>query len=203
MAPPHLINLAGQVEGVHHLFAGRVSVTVDHPHHRANPVIERTCRAISLQFVVLDEVETGFGQNAYKLCSLISIETHTGLYNRADQRPMRHAAQVPCTGDPKLWPRIGRSKVVWQAKIQYAQTGKLLQLKQISGKRGHQIWQRRPDVIHRPGQGNAGLDDCLAHDRARQAGGIDSADHFKRLDPCGSARFEFGGFARHRNEGAR
>ena len=55
---PHLVDLAGEVEGEHDLLARSARrARFDHPHHRPHPLVERAMRAVGLQFVVLDEID--------------------------------------------------------------------------------------------------------------------------------------------------
>ena len=62
MAVAHLIDFAGEVEGIHDLFARSVGVIIDDAHHGPGPFVKRAMRAIRLKFVVLDEVDAGFAQ---------------------------------------------------------------------------------------------------------------------------------------------
>src|SRR5690606_23772166 len=48
MSAAHLVDLAGYVEGEHHLFAGAGGVVVDDAHDRLDPFVERAVRAVGL-----------------------------------------------------------------------------------------------------------------------------------------------------------
>ena len=62
VAPPHLVEIAGDVEGEHHRLAGPVGVAIDHRHHGASPRLERAVRPVGLQLVVLHEVDAALGE---------------------------------------------------------------------------------------------------------------------------------------------
>ena len=45
VTPAHLVEVAGEVEGEHHLLAGSVGMVVDDAHHGPHAVVERAVRA--------------------------------------------------------------------------------------------------------------------------------------------------------------
>ena len=60
----HVIDFAGDIGGVHHLLSGALGVPRMHAHHRLQAFGERAMRSVALQFVVLDEIDSAFGQRA-------------------------------------------------------------------------------------------------------------------------------------------
>ena len=53
----HVVDVAADVEGVHRLLAGFIGGAVDLPHRGLHAFLEGGVRRISVQFIVLDEVE--------------------------------------------------------------------------------------------------------------------------------------------------
>ena len=109
VTPAHLVELAGQVEGEHHLLAGAVRMVVDDAHHGADALVEGAVGAVRLQLVVLDEVDPGFAERAWPWPrSSSGAETDARLDDGADQRAGRRtpaSRRVPSM--PKLRAGIG------------------------------------------------------------------------------------------------
>lgn len=203
----HLVDLAGQVEGEHHLLSGALGMIVDDAHHRAGAGLERAGGAVGLQLVVLDEVDAGLAEGGDQGGGLPGIEADAGLDDGADQRPPLDAGKPPRAGDAEAHAGIGGGEARGQPQVEQAQAGELAQFEEIAGHGRDEIGQRRAEIVHRPGKGDGGA----AEDRRRRAargsgagqgGRADRFQDIEPLDPCRGARLEFGGFAGHRHEGA-
>jgi hypothetical protein len=57
VAMAHLIKIAGEIEGIHHLLARAVRMIIDDAHDGAGSLVKWAMRPIGLQFVILDEVD--------------------------------------------------------------------------------------------------------------------------------------------------
>ena len=51
--------------------AAPIGVSVDHPHQRIDSRIERRMRWVGHQFVVFDEVDSGFGKLLNEICGVL------------------------------------------------------------------------------------------------------------------------------------
>ena len=67
MTAEHLVEVAGDVGGVHYLLASLVGVAVDDVHDCGDTLIEGAVRAVGLQLVIFDEVDAGFDES-FDLC---------------------------------------------------------------------------------------------------------------------------------------
>src|SRR6266508_4642594 len=65
--PQHLVDLSGDVAGVHHLSPIPVGVPVDDPHHGVEALLEWAVRAVGLQFIILDEVDAATCKSIHHL----------------------------------------------------------------------------------------------------------------------------------------
>ena len=150
VAVAHLIEIAGEVEGDHHFLAGAVCMIVDHLHYRTGPLVERADRAIGIQFVVLDEVDAGFGEAANQGRRFLGAEPDARLDDRAYQRPAVDIGETPGSFYPETGTRIGRRKGSRKAEIDEAKAGELPELEEIAGDGRHQVGERRTEIVERP-----------------------------------------------------
>ena len=104
MAAPHLVELAGEVEGVHRLLAGPVGMIVDDAHHGSYALVERAVRAVRLQLVVLDEVDPGLAEVLDHGGGRLGVEADARLDDGADQRPAVNVGEPARALDPEAGP---------------------------------------------------------------------------------------------------
>ena len=114
---------------------------VDDAHHGTHALLERTQRAVRLQFVVLDEIDAARTQHIHKLGRLLGREADRGLDDRADQRPSVHPSKLAGAVDAEFGAGISARKGVWQPNIENAQTRELFEFEQIAGDSRHQVGQ--------------------------------------------------------------
>lgn len=62
VAPQHLVDLAGQIEGDHDLSAASRLMAPDDVEHPPRPLVERAGRPVRLELVVLDEIDAAFAE---------------------------------------------------------------------------------------------------------------------------------------------
>ena len=55
----HHVNFVGDIEGIHHLAPCLLRGFVQNVHHQFGAVVKRTCGAVPLQLVILDEIDAG------------------------------------------------------------------------------------------------------------------------------------------------
>src|SRR5689334_21464796 len=60
LAMKHFIDFTGEIERHHRLLAHALGMSVHGVHHRLNALLEWTVRAVCLQFIILDEVDSCF-----------------------------------------------------------------------------------------------------------------------------------------------
>ncbi len=176
---------------------------VDHLHHGTRPLVERADRAIGIQFIVLDKVDAGFGENPNETGGLVRVETDTGLDDRADQGSAMDISEAPGSFDPEAGPRIGLCKGGGEAQIDEAKAGELPELEEIAGDGRHQVGERRPEIVERPRDGDAGdYPPAAAVRRAgtREGRGLGFSHDLEPFDTGGGARLQFRRLARHGNE---
>ena len=123
---------------------------VDHAHDLFDTAVERTGRAIRLQFVVLDEVDAGAAQLIDKVGRLLRTQTDARLDDRPDQRPSFDTGKLSRSGNAEARPRIRITEFRRQADVEQAQAGHRLQFEQIARDRSEQVRQRRSQRIERP-----------------------------------------------------
>src|SRR6516165_2735331 len=150
VAATHLLEIAGQIEGVHDFLAGALCVIVDHTHDGFDAPVKGTSRAVRLQFVVLDKVDSGMAELADESCSLFRTEPNTRLDDRTDQWPSLHSGEAPRSTNAKARPRIGRSELLWQADVEKAQASYRIEFEEIARNRCQQVRQRRSERVERP-----------------------------------------------------
>src|SRR6476646_10774851 len=154
--PAHLVEIAGQVEGIHDFLAGSFGMTVDDRHNGLNTEIKRTVRTVRLKFVVLYEINAGTTEIVDESRRLGGTQADTWFDNGPDQRPSLNTCQAPRSRDPKSRPRIGLRKFDRQPDIKKAQARDWFQLKQVASYRSEQVRQRGAKGIKRPRQGDVG-----------------------------------------------
>src|SRR6516162_4040785 len=125
----HLVELAGQIEGVHDLPSRPLSMIVDHAHDGFDAPVKRTGRAIRLQFIVLDKVNASTAKIADDSCRLLWTEADARFDDRTDQRPFLHPGKAPCSRDAKSRSGIDRSELARQTDVEQAQPGHRFQFK--------------------------------------------------------------------------
>src|SRR6478609_3133885 len=106
VAPAHLVEIAGQVEGVHDFPARALGVIIDHPHHGFDTPVERTGRTVRLQFVILDEIDSCAAELIDQRSRFFRPEPDAGLDDGPDQRPALYAGKPARTLDAETRPRI-------------------------------------------------------------------------------------------------
>src|ERR1700726_2204583 len=156
MPVPHLVEVACQIEGEHHLLTGAQCVVVNHPHDGFDALVEWARRTVRLQFVVLDKINAGAAEVIDESCRLGRTQANAWLDDGPDQRPSLNAGKAARPSDAELRPRIGLRKFRWQADIEKTQSCNRLELEQIAGDRSQQVRQRRTERIEWPRQSDAG-----------------------------------------------
>ena len=159
VAPAHLVDLAGDVEGEHELPcpSGRRTRSMTAITARARSSNGQD-GAVALQLVVLDEVEPGArrARPRARPWPPASSPTEGLTMVPISGRPSTPASRrVPST--PNCGPGFGVGERLRQPQVEEAQPGELLQLEEVAGHGGDQVRQRRPHVVDRPGQGDAPL----------------------------------------------
>ena len=91
MPASHLVEIAGEVEGEHHLLSCAQGMIVDHAHDGFDALVERARRTVRLQLVVFDEIDAGAAEVVDQRRSVLGTEADTRLDDGADQRPPLHA----------------------------------------------------------------------------------------------------------------
>lgn len=96
-------------------------------------------RAVGLQLVIFDEINAGLRERAYKVCSFLGRETDAWFDDRADDRPFVDAAELPGASHSELRTGIAIQESRRERNIEKLQTGKWLQLEEITGYRAHHV----------------------------------------------------------------
>ena len=122
MAAAHLIEIAGEVEGIHHLLARSVGVIIDDAHHGPGPLVERAMRSVRLKLVVLDEVDAGFAQGLGQGGGLVGPEADARLDDGADQRKVSDTGEAPRSRNPEFRAGICLRERSGQADVEEAQS---------------------------------------------------------------------------------
>src|SRR5437667_28169 len=82
----------------------------------APPQVEWAMGAVRLQFVVLDEIDTGVAQGGDQIRGLRRIKTDARLDDGADQRPVADVRQPAGSGDPEFRAAVARGESGRQAQ---------------------------------------------------------------------------------------
>jgi hypothetical protein len=130
---PHLVDLAGQVEGIHDLLPVRsawssmtaITARARSAKGQAGP---SACNSSSLM-----KSMPALHSTATRSAVSCGENPDRRLDDRADQRSARHAAERPCARHAEGWSGIGCGKGGRQPDVQQAQTGKGLQLEKVAG----------------------------------------------------------------------
>ncbi len=202
----HLVELAGKVEGVHHLPAGPVRMIVDDAHHGADALVERAVGAVRLQLVVLHEVDPGFAELLDHGSGRLGIESHARLDDGADQGAAVNVREPACAFDSETRAGIGFSEGGRQANVEQAQAADVLQLEQVAGHGRDEVRQGGAERRQRPRQGHERARDALAGLWRGRRGEGAMGDLFVEDDEPGHAGggplLELRRLARNGNEGA-
>ena len=121
VAAAHLIEFPRQIECIHDLAAAALGVFAYHLHTKPHTFVKRTSRAIGLQLVVLDEIDTGGTQLFDHGGRVRRTQTHRGFDDGAYQRRLRHAGQGAGTGYAKGRAGVGIGECAWQIKVKQTQ----------------------------------------------------------------------------------
>ena len=122
MAVAHLIELAREIEGIHHLLARSVGVIIDDAHHGADALVKRAMRSVGLKFVVLDEVDAGFAQSLGQGCCLVRPEADARLDDGADQRKVSDTGEAARSRNPEFRAGICVRECSGQTDVEEAQS---------------------------------------------------------------------------------
>ena len=128
VAAQHVLHVAGDVERIHGLLAGRIGHPPDLRHDRRDAPGQRSVRRVGLQFVVLDEVESGRCEIAHELAQCLGGQSDAGLDDGADQRPAVHLRQVARALDAEAGARITLGERLRQLQVHQTNAGQFLQL---------------------------------------------------------------------------
>src|SRR5437762_2167322 len=102
MPMQHLVDLAGDIAGVHHFSPVRLRVAVNDPHHFTDALIEGAVRAVRLQLVVLDTIDSSFGKRVDHFRARGGTQSHAWFNDGADDGAIEYSAQTARAGNPKL-----------------------------------------------------------------------------------------------------
>src|ERR1700722_2090281 len=139
MALEHLVQIAGDVDGVHSLLSGPLGLIPQHAQDRGSALFEGAVWPIRLKFVILDEVDTGFDQCADLGRSFFGAHPDTWLDDRTDERTILYACETASACDPKLRSLVAIEKRRRQRDVQQFEPGERFQFEEIAGDRGQKI----------------------------------------------------------------
>src|SRR3546814_889760 len=145
VAAAHLVEIAGHVEGEHHLLAGAVGVIVDDPHDRPRPLLEGAVGAVALKLVVLDEIDVRRGKRLDETGRLLRPEADAGLDDGSDQGTAPNVRKPACPLDAEGRAGIGVGEGGGQTDILDPEPGELLELEQVAGDGGEEVGQGGPE----------------------------------------------------------
>ncbi len=124
VAAQHLVDLAGDVGGVHDAPAGAVGHVVQiHASTARGALIERAVRAVALQLVILDEVDAGFGEHADLRRRGFGGHADARLDDGADERPAINAGEGARAGDAELRSLVRVEKCRRKREVQQLEAG--------------------------------------------------------------------------------
>jgi hypothetical protein len=150
VAPAHLVELAGEIEGEHGHLAGPVGLCLDHAHHRADALVEGAIRAVRLELVILDEIDAGLAELLHDCGRRFGIEAHARLDDSADQWPPLHARELTCAVDTEERAGVGLGEGRRHPNVEQPQSTDRPQLEEIAGDRREKIRQGRTQCRQRP-----------------------------------------------------
>ncbi len=99
-----LVEFVGDVEGVHDFLADALGVVVEDSHNGVNAVVERGMRWIGHEFVILDEIDPGFGEGFNDVGGLLGRHADAGFNDGADEGKVLDAGELAATGDAEGGP---------------------------------------------------------------------------------------------------
>ena len=117
VAAQHVVDVASDVECIHRFLAGLVGDFFDFRHDGGNPFRERRVVWVGLQFIVLDEVETGNGEVTHQACQCVGRQPDAGFDDGADQRQFLDLREFAGAGDAESRSRIALGKRRGQLKV--------------------------------------------------------------------------------------
>ena len=102
--PLHRVEFVADVEGIHHLFASALRVIINDAHDGVHAFIERRVRWIRHQLIVLDKINSRFGQSFYQFRRLRRRHSNARFDDRADERTVLNFCQRAATSDTEFRP---------------------------------------------------------------------------------------------------
>ena len=146
VAAQHLVDVAGEVGGVHDCVLPVLVAMVDSStsHHGGDARFERAVRAVGLQLVILDEVDAGFGENAHLLGRCLGRHADGGLDDGADQRPAVDAGECARARDAELRALVRGQERRRKREVEQLEAAEGFELGEIAGDGGEEIGQRWP-----------------------------------------------------------
>ncbi len=206
VALEHLVEVAGDVGGVHDALAGAVGVAVDDVHDGGEALVEGAVRAVGLEFVVLDEVDASFDERADLCGGGLGRHAYGGLDDGADDGAAVDSGELAGSGYSELGALIFGEEDGGQGDVEEFEAGELLEFGEIARDGGEQVGQGGAEVFDGPGEGDfGGAADavpglwCAAAGERRCGGVVEFGDFFY----AGCVAFtEFVGLAGDADEGA-
>ena len=174
-----------------------------HRHDGADAFGQRRGRAVALQLVVLDEVDTGRREFAHQLGEVGRRQPDARLHDRADHRAVRSAHEPPGARDAERRAGVPLRERGRQIEVDELDRGELLDLEQVAGHGREQVRQRRAEVVERKAQPQPGAPaGSRVADCARQRRCTGQRHLVDALDLCGEPRTQLVGLARDPHERA-
>lgn len=142
----HLVEIAGDVEGMHDALAGAVGMAVERSHHGRDPGVERCEDRVRAELIILDEVDAALGEFRDDLRSLLRQQADARLDDGADGGEPVEPEALTRPRDAETRAREGGDEFGRQIDIQQADAGEFAQLAEIAANRRHQRLQVGPDI---------------------------------------------------------
>ena len=150
MRTPHVIVLAGDVEGIHNPTTDPVGMALDRRHDAGDTFGKRRIGRIGDQFVILDEIDAGRTKPVHDLAGLLRGEADIWLDDAADKRTVGDTGEAPRAVYAK-----GRAQRTGDQRFRQIESGQpnaaqSAHASLISKQRRQEHGDRRADIFQRP-----------------------------------------------------